>query len=81
MSLEGRQLNRLVAKLVHILYGILTALAPTHLAPILAAVFIIYELDEDWHLNDQAYRDLLEYMVGLSIGALSLLALKAVFLR
>jgi hypothetical protein len=31
--------------------------------------FIIYELDEDWHLSDKAFRDILEYGIGLYVGA------------
>ena len=27
--------------------------------------FMIYELNEDWHLSDQAYKDILDYCVGL----------------
>jgi len=76
MNSGGRRLSRLATKLAHILYGILAALSDWYLTLAMTVAFIIYELDEDWHLNDQAYHDLLDYMVGLSIGALSLLALR-----
>jgi len=31
--------------------------------------FLAYELDEELNIGDKAYGDLLEYMIGLSIGA------------
>jgi len=62
--------------LAHILYGILTVFAPIHIAPIMAALFVIYELDEEWHLNDEAYRDISEYMLGIAIGVILWLILR-----
>ena len=32
--------------------------------------FMIYELNEDWHLSDQAYKDILDYCVGLYLTIL-----------
>ena len=55
----------------HVIGGVLTAVAsyvnPT-LAIMLFASFIIYELDEGWRLSDAAYKDILEYMIGLYAG-------------
>ncbi len=62
--------------LTHIISGLITSLT-TQINPALATllfiIFIIYELDEDWHIRDKAYRDLLEYGIGLYIGALAIL--------
>jgi len=35
-------------------------------------VFILYELDEDWPISDQAFRDIREYLIGLFTGAIGL---------
>lgn len=59
----------------HIAYGVLTAFSEWYLAIIMSLMFILYELDEELHIRDKAYRDILEYMVGLSIGALAKLVL------
>jgi len=45
---------------------------------LLFVVFIIYELDEDWHLSDEAYRDILEYALGLYIASILLLIQKLI---
>lgn len=51
----------------HFAGGFLAALA-ARVEPVLAvvatALFVIYELDQDWHLHDKAYKDIREYMVG-----------------
>jgi len=53
--------------IAHYLAGIITALSYI-LSPVLpilgAGLFIIYELNEDWHLHDRAYHDILEFMIG-----------------
>jgi len=54
----------------HILYGVLTVFAPIHIAPIMAVLFVIYELDEEWHIEDQSYRDIMFYMIGIAIGVI-----------
>jgi len=68
--------RRLLSRLAHVAFGILAALSDWYLTLAMTVAFVIYELDEDWHISDEAYHDLLDYMVGLSIGALSLLALR-----
>jgi len=54
----------------HILYGVLIVFAPIHISILMAALFVIYELDEEWHLNDEAYRDIMFYMIGIAIGVI-----------
>ena len=67
-------------KLAHYVWGFLTALvAPA--APVLSAImfigFIVYELDEEWHIRDKSYRDIQEMLTGLGIGAITILILAA----
>ena len=35
------------------------------LSVLATGVFLIYELDEDWHISDEAFRDIREYLLGL----------------
>jgi len=60
--------------LAHIVFGILTVLAAVYVHPVVSAImfltFIIYELDEEWHLEDESYEDIREYGIGLGIGTL-----------
>jgi len=41
----------------------------------MAILFIVYEVDEDWHLSDEAFRDILEFTIGLYITSLVVLTL------
>jgi len=77
MNLERK---RVVSSLAHFLYGVLTALSDWYLSISMAILFIIYELDEEWHIKDNAYRDILEYIIGVAIGALALLVQKHIYL-
>ena len=63
------RLRSVLCNIAHVLYGILTAFAPWHLSFIMFLAFLVYELDEEFHIRDKAYEDILEYMIGLSIGA------------
>lgn len=54
--------------LVHYLAGLLTGLTAfiNSLLAILTFIsFLVYELDEDWHIRDKAYRDIKIYALGL----------------
>ncbi len=61
-----------VHRLAHYLWGLLTALAAMLLPQVIPAImfigFVIYELDEEWHIRDRAYHDIREYLVGLGVG-------------
>lgn len=51
----------------HYVAGVITALAVTVswvLVLAALAIFMAYELDEDWHLYDEAYHDILEFAIG-----------------
>lgn len=60
--------------LAHIAFGILTVLAAVYVHPVVSAImfltFIMYEVDEEWHLEDESYEDIREYGIGLGIGTL-----------
>lgn len=60
----------------HYLVGILVALSSlvNWVLPLIGTVFFLtYELDEDWHLYDQAYHDILEAMIGFFIAVSGLI--------
>lgn len=55
----------------HYLAGILTALSSlvAWILPLVGfAGFLAYELNEDWHLHDKAYHDILEYLIGFFVA-------------
>ncbi len=65
-------LNILIYKITHFLAGFLTACVSqinAVLSVLMFLIFIIYELDEDWHLSDQAYIDIRDYAAGLYAAA------------
>jgi len=33
------------------------------------AAFSLYEFNEDWHIRDRAYKDILGFLIGYSLGA------------
>lgn len=60
----------------HYLVGILVALSSlvNWVLPLIGFVgFIVYELNEDWHLHDKAYRDILEYNIGFFVAVAGLI--------
>jgi len=69
-----------LTKIAHIFFGFISTLASL-INPALtvtsAALFVIYELDEEFRLNDEAYQEIREYLYGAS-AALTLLILKAI---
>lgn len=38
-------------------------------------LFIVYQLDEGWHIRDESWRDILEYSVGYYLAGLMALIL------
>ena len=46
-------------------------------AVLLFAGFILYEVTEDQEINDQAYRDIQGFVIGLGVGAVVQVLLKA----
>ena len=46
-------------------------------AILLFAGFILYEVTEDWRINDQAYRDIEGVVIGLGVGVVAQVLLAA----
>ncbi len=70
-----------LASVGHFLGGLVAALvAPVSplLAILVTAVFIIYELDEDWHISDLSYRDIREFLEGMVTGGAILVICKVI---
>ncbi|MEM2196426.1 MAG: hypothetical protein QXH10_09235 [Ignisphaera sp.] len=67
----------ILTSLAHILYGFISALSITvhPVMPVLCLVlFIVYELDQEWHISDKAYDELAEYCIGFCIALTLLIA-------
>jgi hypothetical protein len=63
-----------IGDVAHIIAGLIASLATfiNPVAGVLATVlFIIYELDEEWHLKDESYKDILEFAVGYYVGIIT----------
>lgn len=58
---------KLVRAAIHLPVGAVTALMSPVAAVLLFCGFIIYELNEDYHLKDGAYQDIAGYLVGLAV--------------
>jgi len=73
----GSLAYKLLCSLSHFMAGLLSGLAAA-VNPVLTivgfAVFLIYELDEEWNLNDTAYEEIREYGAGFFLGVAILLA-------
>jgi hypothetical protein len=68
-----KKLYGFLTDLGHMLLGVLIIVL-TKVNPLASILlftsFIIYELNEDWHISDQAYQDILELMVGMVISSI-----------
>ncbi|NHV97743.1 MAG: hypothetical protein HA494_08195 [Thaumarchaeota archaeon] len=66
-----------LTKMGHALFGFASTLA-TLIHPVLpalsAALFLVYELDEEWCLSDEAYEEMREYLYGVAAALLLILA-------
>jgi hypothetical protein len=68
-----KKLYLFFTKLIHFLGGFLTAYSTEFsiILPILMfLIFVLYELDEDWHISDNAYEDIRDYAIGLYLYAI-----------
>ena len=60
----------------HYLVGILTAVSSEVnwvLTLVGAILFLAYEVDEDWHISDQAFHDILEACIGFYVAIAGLI--------
>ena len=63
-------LYKLVTGIIHVVAGVLTSAAAfmnLPLAVMMFIAFIIYQLDEEYHLKDTAYVDIASYSAGMYI--------------
>ena len=68
-----------LTKIGHAVFGFISTVAVliNPVLPILSAsLFVIYELDEYFHLHDEAYQEIREYLYGVSAGLILLLLLR-----
>lgn len=67
---------------MHIPHGVVLMLAAQELPWVVSVIgayyFMKYEENEDGHLNDEAFRDILGALVGMAIVIIPALILKAV---
>lgn len=66
----------------HYLVGILTAMSSlvNWVLPVIGCIgFMVYELNEDWHRKDEAYYDVLEFLVGFFIAVTGLIIWEVIF--
>ena len=64
--------------LAHIVFGVVTAVVSkisVAFSIINTFLFVLYELDEEYHLSDEAYEDIKEFTIGLAVGEAVLLVL------
>jgi len=67
-----------LSDLAHIAFGAITAIVSKInivFSIINTFLFVLYELDEEFHLCDESYEDIKEFTIGLTIGEALLLAL------
>ena len=43
-------------------YGVFSAL--------FVVLFLVYEMNEDWHISDEAFVDICEFMIGMFVGSI-----------
>ena len=54
--------------LIHIPHGILAVLLKGWKSLAFTAAFLVYELNQDRHKDDKAFKDIYGYMAGMAIG-------------
>jgi len=65
-----------MAMLAHFTFGLLSCLSVI-VNPVLTvlgvALFVLYEMDEEWRLSDPAYEEIRQFSVGFSVGMILLI--------
>lgn len=75
-KISKKELGRV---LLHLPLGLLVCLlgyTAWWLALIFTTGFVIYELDQDWKIGDDAYKDIKGWLYGVGIGGLIIFGLK-----
>ena len=68
-----------LTKLGHAVFGFISTVAVliNPVLPALSAIlFVIYEVDEYFHLHDEAYEEIREYLYGVAVGLTLLICLR-----
>jgi len=69
-----------LTRIGHAVFGFTSTLAVL-INPVLpalsAALFVLYEVDECFHLNDEAYQEIREYLYGVAVGLTLLICLRS----
>ena len=64
--------------IAHIVFGVITAVV-SKISIVFSIIntflFVLYELDEEFHLCDESYEDIKEFTIGLAVGEAVLLVL------
>ena len=71
--------NDIIRALLHLPVGVVTVISvSTHwVIPLCFSLgFIVYELNEDMHLTDKAYKDIMGWLVGIGLSVSCLFILK-----
>jgi len=70
-----------IATISHFTFGILSSLSVL-ISPILpvisTALFVLYEMDQEWKLDDTAYQEIREFSAGFGLGIVLLLSAIAI---
>lgn len=70
------RIHDVVATLAHFTFGLLSCLSVI-VNPVLTvlgvALFVLYELDEDWRLSDPAFEEIRQFSIGFGVGMILLL--------
>ena len=65
-----------ISALAHFTFGLLSCLSVI-VNPVLTvlgvALFILYEMDEEWRLNDPAYQEIRQFSAGFAVGMILLM--------
>ena len=73
MSNQISTKRKVIGLCLHIIPGAFNAwlfLISPHWGWAFCVGFILYELDEDWHLRDHAYLDIIGWLVGFALFAI-----------
>jgi hypothetical protein len=68
-----------ITDLTHVVFGVITAIVSKiniFFSVLNTFLFVLYELDEEFHLHDESYKDIKEFVIGLTLGELTLLVLE-----